>query len=389
MKKIAVVGSGYVGMSISLLFAEKCEVIVLDIDSSRVQKINDRETTVHDELMDAFFSEKTLNISATTDIDIAYKDAELIIVATPTDYDSSTQFFDTSSVELVVKQAIERNKDALVVIKSTIPIGLTDRLRSENDTDRIVFSPEFLREGSALYDNLHPSRIIVGGDCDKAKMFGQLMRSSSLDNNVPLLFMDSREAESVKLFANSYLAMRVSYFNEIDTFSVSMGLNTKSIIDGVGLDPRIGTNYCNPSLGYGGYCLPKDTKQLLANYEGIPQKMIQAVVEANDVRKKFISQLIIRRRPKILGIHRLVMKSGSDNFRSSAIFDVIENISSEGIKVQIYEPTLNVSKYLGMPIINDIQVFNTTSDLVLANRWSEDLSKIKQKVICRDIYNTD
>jgi len=384
--KITVVGSGYVGISLAVLLAEHSDVIVLDIDQARVDKVNSRQSTVSDPEIEKFLAERPLSLSATLNKEIAYQDARFIIIATPTNYDSETNRFDTSSVDSVVEDALRLNEEALVVIKSTIPVGHTHLLQKKFGTGRVVFSPEFLREGQALKDNLYPSRIIVGGHCEASKEFGSLLAQGALKEDIETLFIRSTEAEATKLFANTYLAMRVSFFNELDSYALAHDLDTKSIINGVCLDARIGHGYNNPSFGYGGYCLPKDTKQLLANYENVPQTLVQAIVSSNSTRKDFIADEIIKKNPEVVGFYRLVMKEGSDNFRSSAIQGVMKRIKAKGIEVIVYEPSLDKSLFYGSRVIKCIDEFTSVSDIILANRYSEDLIDVREKLFSRDIF---
>lgn len=385
-RKITVVGSGYVGMSLSVLFAQNHEVVVLDIDPKRVSKINNSKSTVSDHEIDKFFDEKQLNISATLDKNQAYKGADFIVVATPTNYDSDTNRFDTDSVESVISDALEINSSALIVIKSTIPVGYTKFLKQKYKTEKLVFSPEFLREGKALTDNLYPSRIIVGGECKSSIEFSKLLQQGAQKAQIDTIFMKSTEAEAVKLFANTYLAMRVSFFNELDSYALANDLETKSIIDGVCLDERIGKNYNNPSFGYGGYCLPKDTKQLLANYEHVPQTLIKAIVSSNTTRKDFIAEEIRKLNPKVVGFYRLVMKVNSDNFRSSAIQGIMKRIKAKGIKVVVFEPELHNSEFFGSKVLTDFDEFSELSDVIVANRVSERLHKVQHKCFTRDLF---
>lgn len=385
-RKITVVGSGYVGMSLSVLFAQNHEVVVLDIDPKRVSKINNSKSTVSDHEIDKFFDEKQLNISATLDKNQAYKGADFIVVATPTNYDPDTNRFDTDSVESVISDALEINSSALIVIKSTIPVGYTKFLKQKYKTEKLVFSPEFLREGKALTDNLYPSRIIVGGECKSSIEFSKLLQQGAQKAQIDTIFMKSTEAEAVKLFANTYLAMRVSFFNELDSYALANDLETKSIIDGVCLDERIGKNYNNPSFGYGGYCLPKDTKQLLANYEHVPQTLIKAIVSSNTTRKDFIAEEIRKLNPKVVGFYRLVMKVNSDNFRSSAIQGIMKRIKAKGIKVVVFEPELHNSEFFGSKVLTDFDEFSELSDVIVANRVSERLHKVQHKCFTRDLF---
>ena len=387
--KITIVGSGYVGMSLAVLLARLNIVTVLDIDSERVDKINNRKSTIADAKIEEFLADQTLYLSATLDEEVAFGDADFIVVATPTDYDELTNKFDTRSVDSVVSAALKRNSEALVVIKSTIPVGHTKSLQDYHNTERVIFSPEFLREGSALEDNLYPSRIVVGGLCKVSRHFASLLEDAGMKEDIQTVFMRSTEAEAVKLFANTYLAMRVAFFNEMDSYALAHELDTKSIINGACLDERIGDGYNNPSFGYGGYCLPKDTKQLLANYGNVPQNLIQAIVSSNATRKDFISAQIINKNPKVVGFYRLVMKEGSDNFRSSAIQGLMSRIREAGIDVIIYEPELNESSFDEMKVINSLRIFKDTSDIIVTNRDSENLQDIKHKVFSRDVFNNN
>jgi UDPglucose 6-dehydrogenase len=384
--KITVVGSGYVGMSLSVLLAQHNDVTVLDIDAERVRKINNKQSTVADTEIELFLAEKSLSLIATLDKQVAYESASFIIVATPTNYDTDTNRFDTSSVDAVVEDALQLNPNALVVIKSTIPVGHTKSLQEKSESDRVIFSPEFLRESQALKDNLYPSRIIVGSQCKAGAEFADLLKQGAVKVDIETLFIRSTEAEAVKLFANTYLAMRVSFFNELDSYSLAHDLDTKSIINGVCLDDRIGDGYNNPSFGYGGYCLPKDTKQLLANYDQVPQTLIEAIVSSNTTRKDFIANEIIKRNPKTIGFYRLVMKQGSDNFRYSAIQGVMKRIKAKGIEVVVFEPFFNEESFFGSRVITDLAEFIQMSDLILTNRISDDLVGFESKVFSRDIY---
>ncbi len=389
--KIAVAGTGYVGLSLATLLSQKNEVIALDVIPEKVKKINNRISPIQDEYIEKYFKEKELNLKATLDYKEAFEGAEFVIISTPTNYDEEKNFFDTSSVENIIEKVLSmENKNITMVVKSTIPVGYIEKIREEYVTDRIFFSPEFLREGKALYDNLYPSRIIVGNKGEKGKEFANLLKEASLKPDVETLFMNSTEAEAVKLFANTYLALRVAYFNELDTYAEIKGLNTKDIIQGVGLDPRIGTHYNNPSFGYGGYCLPKDTKQLLANYKDIPQNLIEAIVKSNKTRKEFITEEILKKKAEIVGIYRLTMKSGSDNFRSSAIQDIIKNLKAENQKIVIYEPTLNKEEFNGCKVVNDLEKFKNISSVIMANRLDEKLLiDVKEKVYTRDLFARD
>ena len=387
--KITVVGSGYVGMSLAVLLAQHNDVTVLDIDRERVAKVNVGETTIADAEIEAFLMERDLSLVATQDAGEAYQDADFVIVATPTNYDPNTNKFDTGSVDSVVEAALNANPDCLVVIKSTIPVGHTQSLQKLHDTKRAIFSPEFLREGSALYDNLHPSRIIVGSQCEAGRIFASLLADAAEKQQIETLFVRSTEAESIKLFANTYLAMRVSFFNELDSYALAHDLDTKSIINGVCLDERIGDGYNNPSFGYGGYCLPKDTKQLLANYDQVPQTLIQAIVSSNTTRKDFIAEEILKLKPKAVGFYRLVMKEGSDNFRSSAIQGVMKRIKSKGINVVVYEPELDSNEFFGSKVIPDLDDFKQRCDVIIANRKAECLKDVDFKCFSRDIFGNN
>lgn len=387
--KITVVGAGYVGMSLSVLLAQHNDVTTLDINAEKVDRINNKQSTVVDRDIELFLAKKFLSLSATLDKKIAYRDARFIIVATPTNYDSYTNRFDTSLVDCVVEEALSLNPDALVVIKSTIPVGHTKLLQEKFKTDRVIFSPEFLREGQALKDNLYPSRIIIGSQCKAGIEFAGLLKQAAKKVDIETLFMKCSEAEAVKLFANTYLAMRVSFFNELDSYALARDLDTKSIIDGVCLDERIGEGYNNPSFGYGGYCLPKDTKQLLANYEQVPQRLVEAIVSSNKTRKDFMAEEILKEKPKTVGFYRLVMKEGSDNFRSSAVQGVMERIKAKGVEVLVYEPALEELEFFGSEVVNDISVFKTRCEIIIANRQSNELIDSYSKVFSRDIFNKD
>ena len=387
--KITVVGSGYVGMSLSVLLAQHNNVTVLDIDAERVDKINNKQSTVADTEIELFLAEKSLSLTATLDKQAAYEGASFIIVATPTNYDSKTNRFDTSSVDAVVEDALKLNLDALVVIKSTIPVGHTKSLQEKFETHRIIFSPEFLREGQALKDNLYPSRIIMGSQCKAGEEFAGLLKQGAEKESIETLFIRSTEAEAVKLFANTYLAMRVSFFNELDSYALSHKLNAKSIIDGVCLDDRVGKGYNNPSFGYGGYCLPKDTKQLLANYESVPQTLIQAIVSSNTIRKDFIADEILKKNPTVVGFYRLIMKQGSDNFRASAIQGIMKRIKAKGIKVVIYEPNLSETSFFGSSVVVELDEFKSLSNLIVANRDCAELDDVRDILFTRDLYGSD
>ena len=384
--RITLVGSGYVGMSLAVLLAQYDEVTVLDIDPQRVAKINAGQSTIADAEIEAFLADKELSLVATEDAQEAYANADFVIVATPTDYDPETNRFDTSSVDSVVEAALNANSECLVVIKSTIPVGHTQSLQKQHGTDRVIFSPEFLREGRALHDNLHPSRIIVGSQCEAGRTFASLLAGGALKQDVETLFVRSTEAESIKLFANTYLAMRVSFFNELDSYALANGLDTKSIIEGVSLDDRIGDGYNNPSFGYGGYCLPKDTKQLLANYDRVPQTLVQAIVSSNATRKDFIAEEILKRRPRVVGFYRLVMKEGSDNFRSSAIQGIMKRIKAKGVEVVVFEPELDKAEFFGSIVLTDLHQFKEEADVIVANRKAESLRDVDHKVFSRDLF---
>jgi UDPglucose 6-dehydrogenase len=384
--KITVVGSGYVGMSLAVLLAQHNDVVVLDVDPSRVEKVNNKQSTVADAQIEAFLAEKELGLAATLDKHAAYKGSSFVVVATPTNYNPDTNRFDTSSVDSVVSDALELNKDALVVIKSTIPVGHTKSLQKKHDAGRVIFSPEFLREGQALKDNLYPPRIIVGSQLEAGKAFADLLVEGAEKQNIETLFIRSTEAEAVKLFANTYLAMRVSFFNELDSYALAHDLDTKSIIKGVCLDERIGEGYNNPSFGYGGYCLPKDTKQLLANYDQVPQTLIQAIVSSNATRKDFIADEILKKNPKTVGFYRLVMKEGSDNIRSSAIQGVMKRIKAKGVEVVVYEPELDAEAFFGSKVITDIGRFKELSDVIVANRKADCLRDVDEKCFSRDLF---
>ena len=388
--KIAVAGTGYVGLSLATLLSQKYEVVALDVVPEKVEKINNRISPIQDEYIEKFFKEKDLNLRCTLDYKEAFKGARFVIISTPTNYDEKTHFFDTSSVEDIIKKVISMKDDNIVmVVKSTIPVGFINSMKEKYGIDNIFFSPEFLREGQALYDNLYPSRIIVGEKSKRAEEFAYLLSSCAIKENIDIKYMESTEAEAVKLFANTYLALRVSYFNELDTYAELKNLNTKDIIDGVCSDPRIGNHYNNPSFGYGGYCLPKDTKQLLANYKNVPQNMIESIVKANDTRKQHIADMVLSRKPKIVGVYRLTMKSGSDNFRASAIQSVMELIRAKGVEIQIYEPTIKEDKFEGYKVEHDLDTFKNTSDVIIANRYDEELEDELEKVYTRDIFRNN
>tara|TARA_B100000575_G_C23143738_1_gene666820 strand:- start:23229 stop:24407 length:1179 start_codon:yes stop_codon:yes gene_type:complete len=383
---ITVVGSGYVGFSLALLLSQNNNISILDLDKRKIEKINNNISPIQENGIEDFLSKQSTFIKATTDSRNVYLKADFIIIATPTNYDEEKEEFDTSSVEEVIKDALSYNKEALIIIKSTVPVGFTSKMQESFNTKNIIFSPEFLREGSSLTDNLYPSRIIIGGSCSKSKVFANLLKEGSKKKDINILFMNSEEAESVKLFSNAYLAMRVSFFNELDTYAKFKDLNTKDIINGVSLDSRIGQGYNNPSFGYGGYCLPKDTKQLQGSYKGIPQSMISAIVESNHVRKKFIIDEIRHKKPGVVGIYRLIMKSGSDNFRSSAISDIVRGLANEKVSIILYEPLLDIGIYEGIKVINNIDDFKNLSDIILCNRFHDDLADAQDKIFTRDIF---
>lgn len=387
--KIAVAGMGYVGLSIATLFSQENEVVALDIMPEKVEMINNRISPIRDEKIEEFFKTKQLNLKATLDYKEAFEDAKFIVISTPTNYDDEKKYFDTSSIEDIVKKVIDMGIDTTMVVKSTIPVGFIKNIKKKYNIDNIIFSPEFLREGKALYDNLYPSRIIVGEKSKRAEEFANLLRQGALKENITVKFMDSTEAEAVKLFANTYLALRVAYFNELDTYAEIKGLNSQDIIEGVGLDQRIGSHYNNPSFGYGGYCLPKDTKQLLANYDNVPQNLIRAIVRSNYTRKRHITEMIVQRNPEIVGIYRLTMKTNSDNFRASAIQDIIEGLKEETVEIIIYEPTLKTNIFNGCKVTNDFKKFSQNADVILANRLDEMLKDIKEKVYTRDLFGKD